>query len=167
MNRLFTSGGQSIGASWTDDTEEFGQNVVPWRREWQTTAGFLLQEPHEHEQYEKSAMFQFKNKGHLQGKLVLASQGTREEGYTDPATATQDAMVTRTSAGGSYGGFVRQPRAAVLPGCPAAFQVLWEACQQRTGEHKTLLQLMLCNKSYQQLCLGNVLLLYSSSLIMQ
>ena len=109
-------------------------------------------------------MFQFKNKGHLQGKPVLASQGTREEGYTDPATATQDAMVTRTW--GSCGGFVRQPRAVVLAGGPAAFQVLWEACQQRTGEHKTLLQLMLCNKSYQQLCLGNVLLFYSSSPIM-
>ena len=94
---------------------------------------------------------------------MLASQGTREEGYTDPATATQDAMVTRASAGGSCGGFVGQPGAAVLPGGPVAFQVLWEACQQRTGEHKTLLQLMLCNKSYQQLCLGNVLLLYSSS----
>uniref|UniRef100_A0A8B9XRJ6 Annexin A10 n=1 Tax=Bos mutus grunniens TaxID=30521 RepID=A0A8B9XRJ6_BOSMU len=62
-------------------------------------------------------------------------------------------MVTRASAGGSCGGFVGQPGAAVLPGGPAAFQVLWEACQQRTGEHKTLLQLMLCNKSYQQLCL--------------
>ncbi|XP_044795602.1 annexin A10 isoform X2 [Bubalus bubalis] len=56
-------------------------------------------------------------------KGLPAVAGTREEGYTDPATATQDAMV------------------------------LWEACQQRTGEHKTLLQLMLCNKSYQQLCL--------------
>ncbi|KAG5213594.1 hypothetical protein JEQ12_009380, partial [Ovis aries] len=61
--------------------------------------------------------------GHFRDMLVSLVQGTREEGYTDPATATQDAMV------------------------------LWEACQQRTGEHKTLLQLMLCNKSYQQLCL--------------
>ncbi|XP_077702704.1 annexin A10 isoform X2 [Canis aureus] len=32
-------------------------------------------------------------------------------------------------------------------------QVLWEACQQKTGEHKTMLQMILCNKSYQQLWL--------------
>ena len=38
---------------------------------------------------------------------MLASQGTREEGYTDPATATQDAMVTRTSAGGQLWGLCR------------------------------------------------------------
>uniref|UniRef100_A0A7N4PYA2 Annexin A10 n=1 Tax=Sarcophilus harrisii TaxID=9305 RepID=A0A7N4PYA2_SARHA len=44
-----------------------------------------------------------------------------EEGYTNPAMAAQDAMV------------------------------LWEACQQKTGEHKTMLQMILCNKSYQQL----------------
>ena len=31
---------------------EFWQNVVPWRREWQTTPVFLPQEPHE--QYEKA-----------------------------------------------------------------------------------------------------------------
>uniref|UniRef100_A0A8D2HUQ1 Annexin A10 n=1 Tax=Urocitellus parryii TaxID=9999 RepID=A0A8D2HUQ1_UROPR len=49
--------------------------------------------------------------------------GTREEGYTNPAMAAQDAMV------------------------------LWEACQQKTGEHKTMLQVILCNKSYQQLWL--------------
>ncbi|MBW00252.1 Annexin A10, partial [Eschrichtius robustus] len=36
---------------------------------------------------------------------------------------------------------------------PVMFQVLWETCQQRTGEHKTLLQMILCNKSYQQLWL--------------
>ncbi|EDL75995.1 similar to annexin A10 protein (predicted), isoform CRA_c [Rattus norvegicus] len=49
--------------------------------------------------------------------------GNREEGYTDPAMAAQDAMV------------------------------LWEACQQKTGEHKTMLQMILCNKSYPQLWL--------------
>ncbi|ELK37300.1 Annexin A10 [Myotis davidii] len=32
-------------------------------------------------------------------------------------------------------------------------QVLWEACQRKTGEHKTMLQAILCNKSYQQLWL--------------
>ncbi|OBS73629.1 hypothetical protein A6R68_15832, partial [Neotoma lepida] len=32
-------------------------------------------------------------------------------------------------------------------------QVLWEACQQKTGEHKTMLQMILCNKSYPQLWL--------------
>ncbi|XP_057580664.1 annexin A10 [Hippopotamus amphibius kiboko] len=61
--------------------------------------------------------------GHFRDTLVNLVQGTREEGYTDPAMAAQDAMV------------------------------LWEACQQRTGEHKTLLQMILCNKSYQQLWL--------------
>ena len=116
QSQLFTSGGQNIGASWTDDSVEFWQNAVPWRREWQSTPGFLLQEPHEHKQYEKSTMLQFKNKEHLQGKPVLASQGTREEGYADPATATQDAMVTRASAQGSCGAFVGQPGAAVLLG---------------------------------------------------
>ncbi|EMP28914.1 Annexin A10, partial [Chelonia mydas] len=30
-------------------------------------------------------------------------------------------------------------------------QVLWEACQQKTGEHKNMMQMILCNKSYQQL----------------
>nr|KAF6346139.1 annexin A10 [Pipistrellus kuhlii] len=49
--------------------------------------------------------------------------GSRQEGYTDPAMAAQDAIV------------------------------LWEACQQKTGEHKTMLQVILCNKSYQQLWL--------------
>ncbi|XP_031198777.1 annexin A10 isoform X2 [Mastomys coucha] len=47
----------------------------------------------------------------------------REEGYSDPAMAAQDAMV------------------------------LWEACQQKTGEHKTMMQMILCNKSYPQLWL--------------
>uniref|UniRef100_A0A452V2X5 Annexin A10 n=1 Tax=Ursus maritimus TaxID=29073 RepID=A0A452V2X5_URSMA len=56
-------------------------------------------------------------------KPVFILQGTREEGYTDPAMAAQDAMV------------------------------LWEACQQKTGEHKTMLQMILCNKSCQQLWL--------------
>uniref|UniRef100_A0A8C4MTQ9 Annexin A10 n=1 Tax=Equus asinus asinus TaxID=83772 RepID=A0A8C4MTQ9_EQUAS len=49
--------------------------------------------------------------------------GIREEGSTDPAMAAQDAMV------------------------------LWEACQRKTGEHKTMLQMILCNKSYEQLWL--------------
>uniref|UniRef100_A0A803T4Y0 Annexin A10 n=1 Tax=Anolis carolinensis TaxID=28377 RepID=A0A803T4Y0_ANOCA len=44
-----------------------------------------------------------------------------QKGYADPAMAAQDAMV------------------------------LWEACQQKTGEHKNMLQMILCNKSYQQL----------------
>nr|AAT42216.1 putative annexin A10 short isoform [Homo sapiens] len=59
--------------------------------------------------------------GHFRDTLMNLVQGTREEGYTDPAMAAQDAMV------------------------------LWEACQQKTGEHKTMLQMILCNKSYQQL----------------
>ncbi|XP_032326795.1 annexin A10 isoform X3 [Camelus ferus] len=61
--------------------------------------------------------------GHFRDTLVNLVQGTREEGYADPAVAAQDAVV------------------------------LWEACQQRTGEHKTLLQVILCTKSYQQLWL--------------
>ncbi|KAK7817664.1 hypothetical protein U0070_018628 [Myodes glareolus] len=32
-------------------------------------------------------------------------------------------------------------------------QVLWESCQQKTGEHKTMMQMILCNKSYPQLWL--------------
>lgn len=47
-------------------------------------------------------------------------------------------------------GTVRAPLLACM-----MFQVLWEACQQKTGEHKTMLQMILCNKSYQQLWLGN------------
>ena len=36
---------------WMDYSREFSQNIVHWRRDWQTTPDFLLQEPHE--QYEK------------------------------------------------------------------------------------------------------------------
>lgn len=36
------------------------------------------------------------------GKPVLILQGTREEGYTDPAMAAQDAMVTRTRSQSDY-----------------------------------------------------------------
>ncbi|XP_049720137.1 annexin A10 [Elephas maximus indicus] len=61
--------------------------------------------------------------GHFRDTLMNLVQGTREEGYADPALAAQDAVV------------------------------LWEACQQRTGEHKTTLQMTLCNKSYRQLWL--------------
>ncbi|XP_052546147.1 annexin A10 isoform X1 [Tympanuchus pallidicinctus] len=59
--------------------------------------------------------------GHFRDTLMNLAQGTRMEGYADPATAAQDAMI------------------------------LWEACQQRTGEHKNMLQMILCNRSYQQL----------------
>ncbi|KAM6221004.1 annexin A10 [Rhynchocyon petersi] len=59
--------------------------------------------------------------GHFRDTLMNLAQGTREEGYADPATAVQNAMV------------------------------LWEACQQRTEEHRAMLQVILCNKSYQQL----------------
>uniref|UniRef100_A0A8D0LD60 Annexin A10 n=1 Tax=Sphenodon punctatus TaxID=8508 RepID=A0A8D0LD60_SPHPU len=59
--------------------------------------------------------------GHFRDTLMYLAQGTREEGYADPAMAAQDAMV------------------------------LWEACQKKTGEHKNMLQMILCNKSYQQL----------------
>lgn len=37
-------------------------------------------------------------KNSYKGKPVLILQGTREEGYTNPAMAAQDAMVTRTSS---------------------------------------------------------------------
>ncbi|NXA18431.1 ANX10 protein, partial [Ibidorhyncha struthersii] len=59
--------------------------------------------------------------GHFRDTLMNLAQGTRMEGYADPSTAAQDAMI------------------------------LWEACQQKTGEHKNMLQMILCNKSYQQL----------------
>ncbi|NXV73786.1 ANX10 protein, partial [Atlantisia rogersi] len=59
--------------------------------------------------------------GHFRDTLMNLAQGTRMEGYADPSTAGQDAMI------------------------------LWEACQQKTGEHKNMLQMILCNKSYQQL----------------
>ncbi|XP_053315910.1 annexin A10 [Spea bombifrons] len=59
--------------------------------------------------------------GHFRDTLMNLVQGVREEGYADPGMAAQDAMV------------------------------LWEACQRKTGEHKTMLQMILCNKSYQQL----------------
>ncbi|XP_028613605.1 annexin A10 isoform X2 [Grammomys surdaster] len=53
----------------------------------------------------------------------IRKYGNREEGYANPAMAAQDAMV------------------------------LWEACQQKTGEHKTMMQMILCNKSYPHLWL--------------
>ncbi|XP_025027710.1 annexin A10 [Python bivittatus] len=59
--------------------------------------------------------------GHFRDTLMNLGQGSRQEGYADPAMAAQDAMV------------------------------LWEACQQKSGEHKNMLQMILCNKSYQQL----------------
>lgn len=34
-------------------------------------------------------------------------------------------------------------------------QALWEACQDETGEHKSMLQDILCKKGFQQLWLGN------------
>ncbi|POI26413.1 hypothetical protein CIB84_009837, partial [Bambusicola thoracicus] len=63
--------------------------------------------------------------GHFRDTLMNLAQGTRMEGYADPSTAAQDAMI------------------------------LWEACQQKTGEHKNMLQMILCNRSYQQLWMGN------------
>ena len=39
----------------TSHSEEFWQNMVHWRREWQPTAGFLPREPHE--QYEKAKSY--------------------------------------------------------------------------------------------------------------
>ncbi|XP_069061939.1 annexin A10 [Pleurodeles waltl] len=59
--------------------------------------------------------------GHFRDALMNLVQGIREEGYSDPGMAAQDAAV------------------------------LWDACQRRTGEHKNMLQMILCNKSYQQL----------------
>ncbi|KAM4808269.1 annexin A10 isoform 2-T2 [Rhinophrynus dorsalis] len=61
--------------------------------------------------------------GHFRDALINLVQGMREEGYADPVMAAQDAAV------------------------------LWEACQRRTGEHKNMMQMILCNKSYQQLWL--------------
>ncbi|KAM9331411.1 annexin A10 [Gastrophryne carolinensis] len=59
--------------------------------------------------------------GHFRDALINLAQGIREDGFGDPGIAAQDAMV------------------------------LWEACQRRTGEHKNMMQMILCNKSHQQL----------------
>ena len=40
---------------WTDHSEEFWQNMVHWRREWQPTPVFLPGKPHK--QYEKAKRF--------------------------------------------------------------------------------------------------------------
>ena len=42
-------------ARWTCHSEEFWQNAVHWRKEWQTTPELLQWEPHE--QYEKANRF--------------------------------------------------------------------------------------------------------------
>ena len=56
MTQFFASGGQSIGVSASASVLPMNiqvwQNVVHWRREWQTTSVFLPWEPHE--QYEKA-----------------------------------------------------------------------------------------------------------------
>ena len=40
---------------WMDHSEEFWQNVVQWRRKWETIQPFLLGEPYE--QYEKAKRY--------------------------------------------------------------------------------------------------------------
>ena len=40
---------------WISHSEEFCQKVVHWRKKWQTTLAFLLQEPYE--QYEKAKRY--------------------------------------------------------------------------------------------------------------
>ncbi|XP_069782244.1 annexin A10-like [Narcine bancroftii] len=64
--------------------------------------------------------------GHFKDALMLLAQGTREEcyGYEDQGMVAQDATG------------------------------LWEACQDETGEHKNMLQYILCKKSFQQLWLA-------------
>ena len=56
MSQFFTSGGQNSGGSASTSVLPMNiqvwQNVVHWRREWQTTSVFLPWEPHE--QYEKA-----------------------------------------------------------------------------------------------------------------
>ncbi|XP_048393059.1 annexin A10-like [Stegostoma tigrinum] len=61
--------------------------------------------------------------GHFRDALMILAQGAREEGYEyeDQAMAAEDATI------------------------------LWDACQGKSGEHKTMLQDILCRKSYQQL----------------
>ncbi|KAI1238392.1 Annexin A10, partial [Lamprotornis superbus] len=63
--------------------------------------------------------------GHFRDTLMNLAQGTRMEGYADPSTAAQDAMI------------------------------LWEACQQKIFFKKNMLQMILCNRSHQQLWMGN------------
>ena len=63
---------------------EVWQNVVHWRREWQTTSVFLPQEPHE--QYEKAKNKQTKNwilKDELP-RLVDAQYMTGDSGGINP-----------------------------------------------------------------------------------
>ena len=55
--------------------QEFWQNVVHWRREWQTTSVFLLQEPHE--QYEKQQDTIAEDEP---SRLVAVQYGTGKEG---------------------------------------------------------------------------------------
>ncbi|XP_078255515.1 annexin A10-like [Rhinoraja longicauda] len=64
--------------------------------------------------------------GHFRDALMLLAQGCREEGYgyEDQGIAAQDATA------------------------------LWEACQDETGEHKSMLQDILCKKGFQQLWLA-------------
>ncbi|XP_055501059.1 annexin A10-like [Leucoraja erinacea] len=64
--------------------------------------------------------------GHFRDALMLLAQGAREEGYgyEDQGMAAQDATA------------------------------LWEACQDETGEHKSMLQDILCKKGFQQLWLA-------------
>ena len=45
---------------WKAHSGEFWQNVIHWRREWQTTPVFLLWEPHE--QYEKAEIYDTRRK---------------------------------------------------------------------------------------------------------
>ena len=42
-------------SGWTGYSEEFWQNMIQWKRKWQTTPVFLPQEPHE--QYEKAKRY--------------------------------------------------------------------------------------------------------------
>ena len=59
---------------WTGHNEEFWQNVVHWRRKWQTTAVFLPGEPQE--QYEKKKDTTPEDEPH---RLVGVQYATGEE----------------------------------------------------------------------------------------
>ena len=75
--------------SWTGHNEEFWQNVVRWRRKWQTTLVLLLQEPHE--QYEKANIRHWKIStpkvsdmllGKSGGPVLIAPEGMKRLGQS-------------------------------------------------------------------------------------
>ena len=66
----------------TGHSEEFWQSVVHWRRKWQTTPVFLLQEPHE--LYEKAERFDTRRWAPQVSGVQYATGGSRGQLLTAP-----------------------------------------------------------------------------------